>query len=114
MTTIRKDKRGEKRGRGRGRRERERERGRKSNQVFRYYAANRQKVYIAKDSYFEQLDNHVYNNSTIPLVVVGESGSGKSSLISNWYRRNFGENPNQFVGGHRAVITHFVGCSGIF
>lgn len=70
------------------------------------YRESRCRVYIGKESYFEQLDQHVLSPTTnTPIVIFGDKGYGKSSLCCNWslrYQRSF---PN------KVVISHFIGIS---
>ncbi|MBI2471560.1 MAG: tetratricopeptide repeat protein, partial [Planctomycetes bacterium] len=66
------------------------------------FAVVRQKVYIGRDEYFKQLDEHVVSEKP-PLVVLGESGSGKSALIANWVDKYRKEQPDDFL------VAHYIG-----
>jgi len=46
------------------------------------FAISRARVYIGRQTYFDQLDAHARSEGE-PLVVLGESGSGKSALLAN-------------------------------
>jgi len=66
------------------------------------FAAARQKVYIGRDEYFKQLDEHAASKGQ-PLVVLGESGAGKSALIANWTKEYQEKHPGDFM------VFHYIG-----
>ncbi|HHL32770.1 MAG TPA: DUF4062 domain-containing protein [Desulfobulbaceae bacterium] len=77
------------------------ERERLDHEVF---AKNRARIYIGRQQYFAQLDDHAAGTGE-PLVILGESGSGKSSLLANWCFRFQNQHPNTFL------LPHFIGSS---
>lgn len=68
------------------------------------FALSRAKVYIGRQTYFDQLDAHARSDGQ-PLVVLGESGSGKSALLANWAMHYRTEHPDDLV------LMHFIGAS---
>ena len=68
------------------------------------FARSRSRVYIGRQTYFDQLDAHARADSP-PLVILGESGSGKSALLANWGIRYRTEHPDDFV------LMHFIGAT---
>ena len=68
------------------------------------FAAARTKVYIGRDEYFTQLNDHV-NSTNPPLVLTGESGAGKSALISKWVTEYKKAHPDEFM------VLHFIGST---
>lgn len=68
------------------------------------FAESRARVYIGRQSYYDQLAHHAQSDE-LPLVVVGESGSGKSALLSNWALRYRRSQPDQLL------VMHFIGAT---
>ncbi len=68
------------------------------------FAAARTKVYIGRDEYFTQLNDHV-NSTNPPLVLTGESGAGKSALISKWVTEYKKAHSGEFM------VLHFIGST---
>jgi hypothetical protein len=68
------------------------------------FAAVRTKVYIGRQEYFRQLDEHAAGEDP-PLVLLGESGSGKSALLANWVSRYRAAHPDVFL------VAHYIGSS---
>jgi len=68
------------------------------------FAAVRTKVYIGRQEYFRQLDEHAAGEDP-PLVLLGESGSGKSALLANWVNRYREAHPDDFL------VAHYIGSS---
>jgi tetratricopeptide (TPR) repeat protein len=68
------------------------------------FAASRSVIYIGRQAYIDQLDNHVQGNGP-PVVLLGESGSGKSALLANWAYHYRATHPNDFV------LMHFIGAT---
>ena len=68
------------------------------------WARSRQRVYVARESYFRRLDEHAAGDGP-PLVVLGESGSGKTALLANWVKRLRERADAPFV------IQHYIGAS---
>ena len=68
------------------------------------FAANRARVYIGRQAYFDRLDAHAASLEP-PLVLRGESGSGKSALLANWAARYAGAHPDEFL------LMHFTGAT---
>jgi nephrocystin-3 len=68
------------------------------------FAQSRARVYIGREEYFRELDEHVRGDGQ-PLVITGESGSGKSALLSNWALKFRKEHPGDFL------LVHFIGAS---
>jgi nephrocystin-3 len=68
------------------------------------FAAQRRKVYIGREEYFNKLDEHVASKG-LPLVLLGESGSGKSALLANWVQRYKEKHPDDFM------LLHFIGST---
>lgn len=68
------------------------------------YAWSRCRVYIGRDDYFQQLDDHAQNDGP-PLVILGDSGSGKSALLANWALRYREKHPDELV------VMHFIGAT---
>ena len=69
-----------------------------------WFAQSRRGVYIGRQEYFDQLNEHVAGTGQ-PLMILGESGSGKSALIANWLSDYRQKHPNDHV------IAHFIGAS---
>ncbi len=68
------------------------------------FARSRARVYIGRQTYFDQLDAHARLDGE-PLVVLGESGSGKSALLANWaikYRKEHADD---------LLLMHFIGAT---
>jgi nephrocystin-3 len=68
------------------------------------FAVQRRKVYIGREEYFNNLDEHTSGDG-LPLVILGESGSGKSALIANWTQRYREKHPDDFM------VLHFIGST---
>ncbi|MBN2376146.1 MAG: tetratricopeptide repeat protein [Sedimentisphaerales bacterium] len=69
------------------------------------YTQSRAQVYIGRESYYQQLDEHAGGQSVQPLVILGESGGGKSALLANWIIRYRKAYPDAFI------IQHYIGAS---
>jgi nephrocystin-3 len=70
------------------------------------FAESRRDVYIARQEYFDRLDEHGSGTADGPgLVITGESGSGKSALLANWAARYRDRHPNDLV------LIHFIGAT---
>ncbi|MCX6842181.1 MAG: tetratricopeptide repeat protein [candidate division WOR-3 bacterium] len=68
------------------------------------FARSRARVYIGRDEYFRQLDEHASGDGP-PLVILGNSGSGKSALLANWAQRFRKDHPDDLF------VLHFIGAS---
>jgi nephrocystin-3 len=68
------------------------------------FAISRERVYIGRQNYFDQLDVHADADGP-PLVILGESGSGKSALLANWSVHYRTEHPDDFL------LIHFIGAT---
>ena len=68
------------------------------------FARSRARVYIGRQTYFDQLDAHARADGP-PLVILGESGSGKSALLANWAMRYRVEHPDDLL------LMHFIGAT---
>ncbi|MCX6844512.1 MAG: tetratricopeptide repeat protein [candidate division WOR-3 bacterium] len=68
------------------------------------FARSRARVYIGRDDYFKQLDEHAAGDGP-PLVILGDSGSGKSALLANWAQRYRKDHPDDLS------VLHFIGAS---
>jgi hypothetical protein len=66
---------------------------------------SRCRVYVSKPAYFSQLNSHLLNPASGPIVVVGDAGVGKSAFLCNWAVRYKRDNPEKLV------ITHFIGAT---
>eukprot|EP01122_Echinamoeba_exundans_P012774 TRINITY_DN542_c0_g1_i4.p1 TRINITY_DN542_c0_g1~~TRINITY_DN542_c0_g1_i4.p1 ORF type:complete len:1450 (+),score=311.88 TRINITY_DN542_c0_g1_i4:280-4629(+) len=66
---------------------------------------SRCRVYVSKPSYFSELNSHLLNPTSGPIVVVGDAGVGKSAFLCNWAVRYKRDNPDKLV------ITHFIGAT---
>jgi tetratricopeptide (TPR) repeat protein len=69
------------------------------------FAQSRAKVYIAREEYYQRLDEHAAAEEGPPLCLKGESGGGKSALLANWAFRYRQAHPDVFL------IMHFIGSS---
>ncbi|MEW6533590.1 MAG: tetratricopeptide repeat protein [Thermodesulfobacteriota bacterium] len=69
------------------------------------FAQSRAKVYIAREEYYQRLDEHVAAEEGPQLCLIGESGGGKSALLANWASRYREAHPDAFL------IMHFIGSS---
>ena len=68
------------------------------------YINSRHSIYHERKSYYDIIDEFVYDDSRQHLVFTGASGIGKSALLANWILKN--EKNTNFN-----LIYHFVGNS---
>ena len=68
------------------------------------FALSRAKVYIGRQTYFDQLDAYARSDG-MPVVIVGESGSGKSAMLANWALQYRMEHQDELV------LMHFIGAT---
>eukprot|EP01125_Pyxidicula_operculata_P008164 TRINITY_DN275_c3_g1_i1.p1 TRINITY_DN275_c3_g1~~TRINITY_DN275_c3_g1_i1.p1 ORF type:complete len:1833 (-),score=537.60 TRINITY_DN275_c3_g1_i1:60-5486(-) len=72
------------------------------------YARTLTQSYLAKESYFIELDKYIskdVRDHSVPVVVAGDAGSGKSALLANWAARYREHHPEDIL------VSIFVGCS---
>jgi tetratricopeptide (TPR) repeat protein len=69
------------------------------------FARSRERVYIGRKEYFDQLNAYADGGGNQPLVVLGESGSGKSALLANWTTRYRQAHPDVFL------LEHYIGAT---